>query len=158
MALIGPNQTSANGCYRLQMALAAVAREQLARDFGGTPGGHALEGGTRVGYCLVVAFGPVPYLAERGAQALSRRSQFVFDPGRNDGEHGSLEQAVALHFPQGLGQHLLADSADQAANLREAQAPVFVENLQCQHGPFVGHPADDLPHQQVHIGLIGCPL
>ena len=57
---------------------------------------------------------------------------------------------VALHPPQGLGQHLLADPPDQLADAGEPQLAVVGEDLQDEHRPLVGDGSDQVADQCVH--------
>lgn len=65
----------------------------------------------------------------------------------------SDNQAVALHLPDGLGKHLLADSSNQLTKPCEAHRPVLLENLKDEHRPFVRHALDDLPDECLDLWI-----
>jgi hypothetical protein len=66
--------------------------------------------------------------------------------------HSAGHKAVVFHLPQSLGEHLLAYVPNQFSEARKSQDPMPSEHLQHQHGPFVGHPADDLLYKGVQLG------
>jgi len=69
--------------------------------------------------------------------------------------YGPHHQAVALHLPKSLGQHLLADAADQLAYAREAQFAMLGQHLQNQHGPLVRHAPDYVVDQPLNPRIGG---
>src|SRR5690606_692132 len=95
----------------------------------------------------VVLLRPDPDAAEGGAQAAAKLGQRVIDMRRNDRVDGAQDEAVTLHVTQGLRQHLLADAAHMPANLGEAERSALLQRLEDQHGPLVGHLANNAAHQ-----------
>lgn len=91
-----------------------------------------------------VFFGPDPYAAEGFAQAIAKIGEAVVDVRRNDGVHGASDEAVGLHPAKGLGEHLLADVADELAEMGEADGAMLGEDVEDEHGPLVGNAGDDL--------------
>src|SRR5690606_35073792 len=100
-----------------------------------------------------IVLGPGPDTAERFAEAVAEIGELVFDSRRDHRVDGALDQTVALHLPQRLGQHLLADTRDLAADLGEAQRSVIGEDFENQHSPLVGNLADHVVDEFVHAGI-----
>jgi hypothetical protein len=71
---------------------------------------------------------------------------------------GASDKAIALHLPESLSEHLLADISEQLGQPREAQDTVFRDHLKDKHGPFVGNPAYDLLDNSVKFRTRGAAL
>jgi len=101
-----------------------------------------------------VFFSPDPDAAEGFAEAVAERGEAVVDVWGDDGVDGAGDEAVGLHLAEGLGEHLLADVADELAELGEAEGAVFGEDVEEEHGPLVGDAGDDLADEGVE-GWVG---
>ena len=102
------------------------------------------EGRAGLGDGFGVFFGPDPYAAEGFAQAIAEIGEAVVDVWGDDGVHGASDEAVGLHLAKGLGEHLLADVADELAEMGEADGAMLGEDVEDEHGPLVGDAGDDL--------------
>ena len=96
-----------------------------------------------------MGLGPVPHPAKGFAEAAAEVGQPIFDLGRDDREHLSVDEPVALHRAQGLRQHLLADAGDQPRELGEAAGAMVLELFEHKQRPFVGDAPDQLVHQRL---------
>src|SRR5690606_8813077 len=81
---------------------------------------------------------PEPDAAEGFAERRTQAGELVLHLGRDHRIDGPADQAVALHLPQCLGQHLLTDAGHELAYPREAEGSMLGEGLEDEHGPFVG--------------------
>jgi hypothetical protein len=63
-------------------------------------------------------------------------------------------QAIALHLPQSLGEHFLADVADKLSNPREAENTMLLQHLEDEHRALVRHAFNDLPEQRLSSGSV----
>lgn len=104
-------------------------------------------------HALQILGRPEPHSAKSRSQTCTQVGQFIVDSWRHHGMHGPRDQAITLHVTQGLRQHFLADPFDRLADLCEAQLASLGQHLQNQHGPFVGHAADELINQGLNAGI-----
>src|SRR5690606_13778836 len=90
---------------------------------------------------------------ERRTQA----GELVLHLGRDHRIDGPADQAVALHLPQCLGQHLLTDARHKLADPREAEGSMLGEGFEDEHGPFVGDAPDQVGDQgrDARVDLLG---
>ncbi|GAA2455530.1 hypothetical protein GCM10010421_55880 [Streptomyces glaucus] len=78
----------------------------------------------------------------------ARLGEGVFDPRRDGGVHGALDQAVALRHAQVPGERLVADALGLVPQPAEAQGAV-TEGLGDRERPLAGDVREDPPRQGV---------
>ncbi len=118
-----------------------------------TPGADSEPGGGRITLCVLGR--PGADGRQRLSQGFAQRSQAVFHVlGGGVLEHPPFDQTVALHGAQGLGQHLLRDAGQPAAQLgvplRAGQ-----QRVDQQDPPFSGQPLQRLPGSAAFFQDIG---
>ena len=95
-----------------------------------------------------------------GKQALTKRAQDIVDARWRSRCHDPFDQTIALQFAQCLGQHLLRDIRNIAAQLGKA-ARRQVQRRHHQDRPFVADTVQHLPHRagrriKGNGGCLGC--
>ena len=91
---------------------------------------------------------PFPDTANGLAEAFAEGGQLVVDVRRDDRVDAARDETIALHLPERLGEHLLADPADLPAQLREANHAVLAEDIDDQKRPLVGDATEHLVHER----------
>ena len=87
---------------------------------------------------------PLPDPTDCFAQIPAHCCDGVVHVWRNDRMHTARHEPVALQLAQRLGQHLLADAADQFAKACEPNRITGLERIDHKERPFIGHAVEKL--------------
>ena len=94
-------------------------------------------------------FDPQPDTAHRFPEALAEASELVIHARGHYGMHAAPYQSVALHLPQGLGQHLLTYASDALLQTCKAQLTGIGKLVDHNQRPLVGDPIQYLADQHL---------